>query len=203
MQVFLPYPNALLSLEALDDARLRKQRVEAKQLIDTILDRPTTSGKPRKGWYNHPAAVMFRQYVPYLIDYYNTSLMVYSSRGGNNIKLLPEVYPGDYVEPHWMGDNKIHASHRSRLLFKGKLDVLADRIRIHIGKRAANKWLKDNGFSELNVIREAEYQQITRLLDIAGTRQSAMSNHYLQFDWAEDDSQEYIWPSEFEECQAQ
>ena len=196
MQVFLPYADTVNSLYALDDARLRKQRVEARQLIDTILDRPTASGKPRKGWYNHPAAVMFRQYVPYLVTYYNLSLIVYEERGGKNIKLQPEPITDEVEIPHWFGDSVIHASHRSRLLFKGKVDVLAERIRLFTGKRAANAWLAKNKFPPLNMFRQGEYEAVSSLLDEMNAPVANVKNHYASFGWTEPDNIEYAWPGE-------
>ena len=40
MQVFLPYPDFKKSLESLDNKRLGKQRVEAKQILNVLLNRP-------------------------------------------------------------------------------------------------------------------------------------------------------------------
>ena len=197
MQVFLPTPDMDVSLRALDDARLRKQRVEAKQLIDTILERPTASGKIRKGWFNHPAAVMFRQYVPYLVHYYNRSLSIYAERGGNNIKLQPEPLHESPELPHWIADDAIHATHRSRLLFKGKMDVLADRIRQHTACRSVNTWLKQFAIPSINECRQPEWEAITRILDKRGAEQSQLDNHYHQFGWTESDTLEYLWPGEF------
>ncbi len=217
MQVFAPLPDVLDSLQTLDKRRLAKQRVEAKQLIDTILDRPmvTQTGelKSRTGWRNHPAAVMFRQYLPYLIYYYNLSLAVHEQRGGKNDKLGLEPLlldtPGvvnqphmirslnDMETPHWWGDDEIHSTHRSRLLLKGKMDVLADRIVKHIGARGANAWLKFHGFPSINECRNPEWREITELLDDMGAEQSTMPNHYHQFGWLESDDMEYLWPGEY------
>lgn len=203
MQVFVPVPDIVESLEILDGPRLRKQRVEAKQLIDTILDRPTASGKPRKGWYNHPAAVMFRQYLPCLIYYYNMSLVVNEGRGGVNNKLQPEYLPvnslDEIVYPHWWGDDEIHKTHRGRLLFKGKLDVLADRIRTFTGERGANAWLRRHGILPLNECRQTEWQKATNILDRLGAPESQQTNYYLQFGWTEPDHLEYRWPGETED----
>jgi hypothetical protein len=101
----------------LDYQRLGKQRVEAKQLIDTILDRPTKSGKPRKGWVNHPAVRMWRNYPGGLQLYYNLVVIEWIDRGYKNTMQLEQVqYP--VVMPVWLGDEKFHASHRSNLLRK-------------------------------------------------------------------------------------
>lgn len=200
VQVFVPQPDIVESLNILDKRRLAKQRVEAKQLIDTILNRPMANGQPRTGWRNHPAAVMFRQYLPCLIYYYNMSLVIHEGRGGKNEKLQPESLPveslDDIVYPHWWGDDSIHRTHRGRLLFKGKLDVLADRIKRHTGERGANAWLKRKGLPTLNECRQPEWEYATGMLDLAGAEQSPLTNYYLQFGWTEPDTLEYLWPGE-------
>jgi len=197
MQVFLPYPDIKQSLRALDGSRLRKQRVEAFQLLNAILQRPTASGKPKAGWTQHPAAVMFRQYVPFLQEYYNQSLVVNAERGGNNIKLVPEEITDEIVKPFWFGDDTVHATHRSRLLFKGKIDVLADRIKQYTGCSSVNRYLKERNYPELNAVRQPEYDIFTKWLDDVGAPQSSLTNHYSQFNWTESDQLEYLWPAEF------
>jgi len=117
MQTFMPLPDFLSSLTVLDYRRLGKQRVEAKQLIDTILERPTKSGKPRKGWRNHPAAIMWRGYVPALQHYHNLCIDEWITRGYKNSMPREEIADA-IVMPHWMGDPAFHASHRSNLLRK-------------------------------------------------------------------------------------
>lgn len=110
MQIFLPYPDVGTSLRILDKLRLGKQRVEAKQIIDSIQN--------GGGWKHHPCIKMYRNYLEWLIRYYNFSLNEYKYRGGNNIKLTPLASVGAYVQPTWLGENKFHLSHRSNLLRK-------------------------------------------------------------------------------------
>ena len=69
MQVFLPYPDIAKSLFCLNKQRLNKQAVEARQLIAIL-----QQDNPRAAWYNHPACIMFRDNLPFLIDYYNSCL---------------------------------------------------------------------------------------------------------------------------------
>jgi hypothetical protein len=117
MQTFLPFADFEKSALVLDYRRLGKQRVEAMQLIDTLLQRPTKTGKPRKGWINHPAAVMWRGYVPALQHYHNVIIQEWIDRGYNNNMQL-EVIEGEVVMPSWIGNEAFHASHRSNLLRK-------------------------------------------------------------------------------------
>jgi len=190
MQVFLPVPDFAESLRILDDSRLRKQRVEAFQLLNVLMGRTSTTG-----WKNHPAAVMFRRYIPALQHYYNLSLAENARRGYNNIKLQPETISDNITMPHWLGDDAIHRTHRSRLMMKGKVDVLANRIKRH-HKKSANSWLKSHNFSPLNEIRNDEYAEISALLNSLNAGQSPNANYYSQFGWSEPDHLEYMWPGE-------
>ena len=199
MQVFLPVPDFRQSLEILDGPRLRKQRLEAKQLIDTIFQRPMANGEPRIGWINHPAAVMFRRYTGSLIHYYNLSLKVNAERGGNNLKLIPECEQRPPIaKPWWLGIEEIHSSHRARLIMKGKMDLVGERIRKFTGARSANKWLKSYGFPTLNECRMPDHDKIQEFLDALGAEPITDPNYYDQFGWTEDPTMEYRWPGETE-----
>ena len=62
MQTFLPFASFSRSAAVLDRARLGKQRVEALQVLRAIT-------LPQYGWRNHPAARMWRGYLPALTKY--------------------------------------------------------------------------------------------------------------------------------------
>lgn len=114
MQTFLPYPNLKKSLKVLDRQRLGKQRVEAFQILNILLNRTN-----KKGWKNHPAIKMWRGYENALKLYFNKAVKLWVARSyKNNMKL--EVIDGKIVLPKWFGDEKFHASHRSNLLRKNK-----------------------------------------------------------------------------------
>lgn len=110
MQVFLPFPDIDKSLRCLDKKRLGKQRVEAKQLINTITG-------ISDGWKNHPCTKMYTEYLGFLKHYYNRSLSIFSEKGGNNILLQP-IEETDIVNPPWFGSEEFHRSHLSNLLRK-------------------------------------------------------------------------------------
>jgi hypothetical protein len=125
MQTFLPYSDFEQSLRCLDTRRLGKQRIEAKQILATLLDRANTGG-----WRNHPAVKMWRGYEASLAHYGLTACRVWIGRGYKDttsrwfgIMLLDYV---EIVHPPWLGREDFHASHRSNLLrkspeFYGKL----------------------------------------------------------------------------------
>lgn len=53
MQTFLPHKDFSISASILDDKRLGKQRVEALQIYNVLVDNPTLQGKKYKGWKRH------------------------------------------------------------------------------------------------------------------------------------------------------
>ena len=112
MQTFLPYPNLKKSLKTLDSRRLGKQRVEAFQILNILLERTNGSG-----WKNHPAVKMWAGYENALKLYLNKSIKLWVSKGyKNNMKF--EVIEGKIRFPPWFGNTEFHASHRSNLLRK-------------------------------------------------------------------------------------
>jgi hypothetical protein len=116
MQTFLPVPDFGETARILDDARLGKQRVEAFQIVRT-LDGVT------KGWRNHPAVRMWRGYEPALIEYGLVICTEWDRRGYADTvrgKLAEHLRDsrGPIVLPPWIGDDGLHASHRSNLLRK-------------------------------------------------------------------------------------
>ncbi len=102
----------------LDNRRLGKQRIEAIQILRTLL------GISSQGWKHHPIVKMWRGYEPYLLKVYLKAIMgEWAARGYCNEKctnhvneLLPLV-PGEPVAPPWI-DEPFMRSHRSNLVRK-------------------------------------------------------------------------------------
>jgi hypothetical protein len=109
MQTFLPYANFRKSVSVLDRQRLGKQRVEAQQILNAL------QGKS-KGWVNHPATRMWRGYEPALMQYMECTIDEWTARGYNNNMTV--TVPSSVVLPPWIGDERVHASHRSNLIRK-------------------------------------------------------------------------------------
>lgn len=112
MQTFLPYDNFITTAKCLDYKRLGKQRVEAKQILNILLNRTTT-----KGWRNHPAVLMWVGYENALKKYYNAILDEWIARGYNNT-MIYELVHCNTIYPKFIGDYFFHRSHRSNLLRK-------------------------------------------------------------------------------------
>jgi hypothetical protein len=103
----------------LDYKRLGKQRVEAKQILNILLGRAKPSKNGKIPWSNHPAVLMWMGYEECLKIYHNIMIAEWIRRGYNNTMQL-ETPSSDVEYPQWMGDNRLHFSHRSRLLQKDR-----------------------------------------------------------------------------------
>jgi len=131
MQTFLPYPDFALTAKALDWRRLGKQRIEARQIIETLIGISS-------GWNNHPAVKMWRGHEVALSMYLKSIIDEWVSRGYRNeaqfvqvidrrhVKILFGGRPGVILKtsktimPPWLGNKSFHASHRSNLLRKDR-----------------------------------------------------------------------------------
>ncbi len=124
MQTFLPYADFEASAAALDPPRLGKQRVETLQILRAL-------ELPEYGWANHPAVVMWRHHVPALVLYGLVCARAWTRLGhaDSTYDQMAEFAPGidaltqaDLAArgmlPSWLGDPRLHTSHRSKLLTK-------------------------------------------------------------------------------------
>ena len=112
MQTFLPYKSFKKTVRVLDYRRLGKQRVEAFQILNILLNRTNT-----KSWKNHPAVLMWQGHTNALKEYFNESIIEWEKRGYKN-NMSREIIRGKIVYPDWLGDKHFHAGHRSNLLRK-------------------------------------------------------------------------------------
>jgi hypothetical protein len=122
MQTFLPLPSIGESAAVLDRARLGKQRVEVKQILNTLLGRSD-------GWKNHPAVKMWTGHELGLAMYGIAVCKEWRYRGYKD-NLLPEFESihsdlvkergmnPDTLMPPWFGNDDFHSSHRAALLAK-------------------------------------------------------------------------------------
>lgn len=124
MQTFLPYADFLRSAASLDSPRLGKQRVETLQILRAL-------ELPEYGWSNHPAVRMWRGFTPALVLYGLACARVWTRRGHADTteSQIAEFAPGmttaaqddlraQEMLPPWLGDERLHESHRSKLLTK-------------------------------------------------------------------------------------
>lgn len=121
VQTFLAYPDFLHSAACLDQKRLGKQRVEVLQILQTLV-----SG--RRAWSYHPAVKMWRGHEKALAFYGIVVCAVWRDRGyavrdkpyndtcSSKLEELCSNLP--LTVPPWLGDERLHSSHRSNLLRK-------------------------------------------------------------------------------------
>jgi hypothetical protein len=124
MQTFLPYPSFLATAHVLDRQRLGKQRVETLQILRAL-------ELPDYGWQNHPAVRMWRGRTPALVRYGLDCVRVWTGRGhaDSTAEHMAEFAPWvrelsqddlrqESLLPNWLGDERLHRSHRSQLIAK-------------------------------------------------------------------------------------
>jgi pyrimidine dimer DNA glycosylase len=124
VQTFLPYPDFVRCAQVLDGPRLGKQRVETLQILRAL-------ELPGYGWVNHPAVAMWRGRTPALVAYGLAFVREWRGRGNADstehqiTEFAPHVVgltqvqlAGDGLLPTWLGDERVHRSHRSALLRK-------------------------------------------------------------------------------------
>jgi hypothetical protein len=82
IQTFLPFPDFAETAQVLDRQRLNKQALEAWQIMMTNL-KLDPEGNPRepKGWYNHPASLMWRGHDMALLEYIRAMVSEWILRG--------------------------------------------------------------------------------------------------------------------------
>lgn len=118
MQTFITDYNPNTSAASLDNKRLGKQRVEALQIADCLLNKESR-------WANHPATKMWRGYEPFLVKVYILTIInEWEERGFKNTKCaewwqrLYKIVKDQPIKcPEWLNDEFIEA-HRSNLIRK-------------------------------------------------------------------------------------
>lgn len=118
MNTFLPYPDFAECARVLDTRRLGKQIIECRQILKAILD-------PNYGWQNHPAVNMWREDEDSLTLYADHMNDEWVERRGkshgaylNMCDDLGWCFCGVKRWPKWLGDERLHSSHRANLLRK-------------------------------------------------------------------------------------
>jgi hypothetical protein len=190
MQTFLSSPNFAESAAVLDPKRLNKQIVEGNQILATLVT--------GSGWSSHPAVLQWKGHERGLVAYIKAFISEAARRGYKTEKGLVNVARYDAAIansqeiPPWLGDERFHSSHRSRLLFKGRVDSVCGQLKSFLRVRSINTWLKANDYPEKNYFKHPDIERLEffcrKQFDLQAT------NYYSQYGWAEDDTQEYYWP---------
>lgn len=130
MQTFLPYQSFPKCARLLDDKRLYKQIVECKQILNTLekkkakkflLSQEHAVENIKIAWENHPAVLMWEGHEAEL-RYYQWCMFEQWAwrRWGFDISGEWDytAMGQDLVFPSWVGDERIHKSHRAKLFYK-------------------------------------------------------------------------------------
>lgn len=81
--------------------------------IYNILTHKTSS----KAWTKHPIVIMWNGFENALAEYHNVAIEEWIGRGyKNNMEMI--IIDNDVRYPSWLGNELLHASHRSNLLRK-------------------------------------------------------------------------------------
>jgi hypothetical protein len=136
MQTFLPYPSFSRSAAVLDMKRLGKQRVEAKQVLQAILDVDKLGQAPNTGqaFVNHPIMHQWAPYPEALLSYtwyicrewrdrgYRDGIMpwLFQVAKLRELRMMHErALDRDSVRrPWWLGAPRVHVYHRANLIVK-------------------------------------------------------------------------------------
>jgi hypothetical protein len=110
MKILFPKSSILGSVRTLDNKTLDRQRADAYRVLK-ILRNP-----------NHPSNLlpivkMWKGCETVLNIYFNMCCQEYVRRGFRNGLSTIRVNIGNLNWPSWFGDDKIHSSHRSYLLY--------------------------------------------------------------------------------------
>lgn len=190
MQTFIVYPDFAQSAAVLDYKRLNKQIVEGNQILTTLL-----SGSR---WANHPCVLQWKGHEKGLSGYIKVFISeavkrgFKTDKGAANVDRHTVAVANSLETPPWLGNAQFHSSHRSRLLFKGRVDSACEQLKKQLKVRSINTWLKAHEYPEKNYFKHAD---IERLESYCNTLfQLTNSNYYTKFGWSEDDTQSYYWP---------
>jgi hypothetical protein len=116
MQTFLPFADFKECARVLDTRRLGKQRVENLQILKALID-------PNYGWQHHPAVKMWRGCELPLAQYHQAIVEEWMARGYEDTTWQKFMDVLGYKArrghtPFWLGDERVHKTHRSNLLRK-------------------------------------------------------------------------------------
>jgi hypothetical protein len=122
LQTFVPFADIKKCAEVLDLKRLGKQRSESKIILQTLAKKATAPESAKIGWKNHPAVLMWEGHEDFLRLYSISICREWISRGCADTTLLwfMDGFTWDFKPspPLWWGDERVHLSHRSKLLSK-------------------------------------------------------------------------------------
>jgi hypothetical protein len=122
MQAFLPFSDFNESAASLDNKRLNKQLLEGRQIYQIIAENRT-----KGGWVNHPIVNMWKKYDNALFEYLiaiKNECNYRNIQTQKNWDAIINIHNANWnrgngvVMPPWIGDERVHLSHRQNLYKK-------------------------------------------------------------------------------------
>ena len=117
MQTFLPEADFAETAKHLDRKRLIKQSVENLQVLKSLAGLYSSGA-----WKNHPAVKMWDGHEDWLFTYNEAIIKEIIRRGYKNSTrhTFDNIYQEHFLmlesdRPWWLGDDKLHYSHKGRL----------------------------------------------------------------------------------------
>lgn len=193
MQTFISSFNFEQNFRQLDSKRLFKQVVEAEQILNVLTGFS-------EGWKNHPAVKQWRGFEGKLFEYLLFCWRECELRG---IAKNSENYPRKLMKfgnlnlkndfPFWWNDERVSSSHRSRLLFKGEVDITCEAIKKHLKIKSIDAWLKENYKTTKSAVSILTLIELKDM--ILKNNLKLKDNFYSQFSWVESIDKPYYWPT--------
>ncbi|MEM1943520.1 MAG: pyrimidine dimer DNA glycosylase/endonuclease V [Candidatus Caldarchaeum sp.] len=95
MQVFRPYVDWARSASVLDDLRLGKQRVEAKQVLNAFFRKLGLIRDGLRGWLSHPIVLLYfndgKPYIDDVVGFFHACVDEWKRRGKQNSINLDDI----------------------------------------------------------------------------------------------------------------
>lgn len=112
VNTFLTSSDFTISAKLLDNKRLFKQCVEAKQIVELLTD---DSIESKKGFINHPAVIQWKNHVPALKHYFNCHLEEVFFRGHWKTQMVKYQINEEIQYPWFVDCQQLHYSHMASL----------------------------------------------------------------------------------------
>lgn len=183
VNTFLPFKDFGVSARCLDNDRLKKQLVEVYTLLKVL--RGETDA-----WKSHPCSLQWAGYEDSL-KWFGWYVFMACFARGFKVEPLQYKLPKWGEDPHWLGNENFHFSHRAKLKYKGRVDRVTYSLRSHLGVRSINSWLASKGFNQKNQLQIGEVLELERLAK--KWKVEMPENHYSHFDAPDDNSVPYFW----------
>jgi len=188
--ILTPFANFKECADCFDPDTLVRQCISVYRLIEKLQQNNPHSDEARSFF------TLWRPYQQALIQYGTILAQRCSKLGRTSLfKIFTSKFQVTQVimRPKWLGWEKLHASHRSRLIFLGNRKIVKEGLkRFLVGQKTVNEWVKDTYGKKLNKMDLYELNQIKRRL--MQNHIQLQSNFYKELGFTDDPSDYFVWP---------